>query len=125
LKRNGRHQGQLAKLSEKSLCRHFVVACTAMSSVESQSIEGRHPDNDAYIKMVESGHIGFQLAEEVRTLREEILSLKQEKRLLLVSNENLEESAAQANAAISLLRAKVEEQQRYVDAFNAESVQQV
>lgn len=96
-----------------------------MSSIGSQSLDGANVENDAYIKMVESGHIGFQLAEEVRALREEILSLKQEKRLLLVNNENLEDGITQANSTIATLRLKMEEQQRYVDAFSSESSHQV
>jgi hypothetical protein len=82
-------------------------------------------DETAYMKMVEAGHIGFQLAEEVRTLREAILALKQEKRLLLVNNENLEECVAQSNTVIASLRAKVEEQHRYIEAYSTEASQQV
>jgi hypothetical protein len=95
---------------------------TASDSADSVQDAG---DETAYMKMVEAGHIGFQLAEEVRTLRESILALKQEKRLLLVNNENLEECVAQSNTVISSLRAKVEEQHRYIEAYSSEASQQV
>lgn len=97
-----------------------------MSTSDSRSVDDlRKSDDDGYVKMVESGHIGFQLAEEVRALREEILSLKQEKRMLLVSNENLEEALGEANNRASALAAKVAEQSRFVEAYVAETAKQV
>ena len=97
-----------------------------MSTVTSQSDVGAHQaEDDAYIKMVESGHIGFQLAEEVRSLREEILSLKQEKRILLITNENLEEGLSKSNSALVSFRAKVEEQKRMLESTAVDSRDQV
>lgn len=96
-----------------------------MSSIASQSIDGPGIDDNAHVKILESGHIGFQLAEEVRELKEQLLELKQEKRFLLVNAENLEQSLAQANGTISQLRSKLEEQRRYGELVANDRFQQV
>ena len=75
--------------------------------------------------MVESGQIGFRLAEEIKSLREELLSLKQEKRILLVSNENLEDTLINANNAISTLHAKLVELQNHVNFTGSELTSKV
>jgi chromosome segregation ATPase len=62
----------------------------------------------SFIKMAESGQIGFRLAEEVRTLREQILALKQEKRILLVNNQNLDEGLQSANSTIAQFKASID-----------------
>eukprot|EP01036_Dinobryon_divergens_P029303 gene29303-38377_t len=41
--------------------------------------------------VIESGHIGNRLVEEINALRSELLQIKQEKRLLIVANRNLQE----------------------------------
>lgn len=41
--------------------------------------------------VIESGQIGNRLAEEIHNLRSELLQIKQEKRLLIVANRNLQE----------------------------------
>lgn len=96
-----------------------------MSSIASQSLDEPGIDDNAHVKILESGHIGFQLAEELRDLKEQLLELKQEKRFLLVNAENLEQSVAQANATILQLRSKLEEQQRYGELVANDRVHQV
>lgn len=46
--------------------------------------------NPSCAKVVEAGQIGYRLAEEVMSLRKELLALKENKRTLLISNQNLE-----------------------------------
>ena len=46
---------------------------------------------DFSTKLLENQQIGFKLAEEIRLLREELLREKQEKRILIVTNKNLQE----------------------------------
>ena len=41
--------------------------------------------------VIESGHIGNRLVEEINSLRSELLQIKQDKRLLIVANRNLQE----------------------------------
>lgn len=82
----------------------YKVATSKMSDSDSQSTSSesmRYPVDGTFSKMVESGQIGFRLAEEIKALREELLVVKQDKRILLVSNENLETSLENANNNIT------------------------
>lgn len=81
----------------------YKVATSPVSNSDSESVSSRnvHPIDGTFSKMVETGQIGFRLAEEIKTLREELLVVKQEKRILLVNNENLEDSLANANRTIT------------------------
>lgn len=75
-----------------------------MSSLDSESSSNsssRYPIDGTYSKMVESGQIGLRLAEEIRILREELLNVKHDKRMLLVSNENLEGALSSANKSLT------------------------
>jgi len=90
------------------------MSTSASVSTSSGSLDYQN-DGGAFGKMVESGQIGFRLAEEIKSLREELLSLKQEKRILLVSNENLEDTLINANNTISTLHAKLVELQNHVN----------
>lgn len=99
----------------------------SISGSDSSSSRGVHykPDEGAFVKMVESGQIGFRLAEEIKILREELLAVKQEKRILLVSNENLEESLVSANNTISAMHAKLVDLQHHVQFFDVEVTKKV
>lgn len=82
----------------------YKAATSKMSDSDSQSTSSesmRNPVDGTFSKMVESGQIGFRLAEEIKALREELLVVKQEKRILLVNNENLETSLENANNTIT------------------------
>jgi uncharacterized coiled-coil protein SlyX len=57
---------------------------------ESEIEYKREEINEFSHRVLENQQIGFKLAEEVRRLREELLKEKQEKRILLVSNQNLQ-----------------------------------
>jgi uncharacterized coiled-coil protein SlyX len=57
---------------------------------ESEIEYKREEINEFSHRLLENQQIGFKLAEEVRRLREELLKEKQEKRILLVSNQNLQ-----------------------------------
>lgn len=59
-------------------------------------------------KVVEAGQIGFRLAEEVRSLREELLDVKQQKRILIAKQVNLEQELAESNQKASALTSKIE-----------------
>jgi len=41
--------------------------------------------------VIETSQVGHRLSEEIRTIRSEVLSLKQDKRLLIVANRSLQE----------------------------------
>ena len=94
-----------------------------VDSVSSQS--ARDTEHDVHIKMMEAGQIGFQLAEEIRHLREQVLTLKQEKRILLVNNENLEISIQKGNKIISSLKEKCREQHQIVAELRTKKTKQV
>ena len=100
------------------------MSTSASVSTSSGSIDYQN-DGGAFGKMVESGQIGFRLAEEIKSLREELLSLKQEKRILLVSNENLEDTLINANNTISTLHAKLVELQNHVNFTASELTSKV
>ena len=100
------------------------MSTSASVSTSSDSIDYQN-DDGAFGKMVESGQIGFRLAEEIKSLREELLSLKQEKRILLVSNENLEDTLINANSTISTLHTKLVELQNHVNFTASELTSKV
>ena len=54
--------------------------------------------------MLENEMLGYKLAEEIRKLREDLLQEKQSKRMLLVTNENLQEQLHQAEQQIHQLQ---------------------
>mmetsp|Transcript_13013 Transcript_13013/g.21815 ORF Transcript_13013/g.21815 Transcript_13013/m.21815 type:complete len:392 (-) Transcript_13013:453-1628(-) len=66
-------------------------------------------DESAFVKVVEAGQIGYRLAEEIRQLREELLVVKQEKRLMIVAKENAEEELAKSKAIIAELKSSLSE----------------
>ena len=84
-----------------------------MSSSDSDTagskFSGERGGDDAFVKMVETGQIGYRLADEIRSLREELLNLKQEKRILLVNSENLEDALENANCVIAKLKTALSE----------------
>lgn len=104
--------------------KNYLMSTSASVSTSSGSLDYQH-DAGAFGKMVESGQIGFRLAEEIKSLREELLSLKQEKRILLVSNENLEDSLLNANNTISALHTKLVELQNHVNYTASELTSKV
>jgi hypothetical protein len=54
-------------------------------------------------KIFENQRLGFKLAEEVRQLRQELLKEKQERRILLVTNENLNEQIKKLESKVRVL----------------------
>jgi chromosome segregation ATPase len=81
-------------------------------------------DDDAFVKVVESGQIGFRLAEEIRSLREELLVIKQEKRILLVNNETLEEALNRASGGISSLQSALHDAEKHLKKVNLDRSKQ-
>lgn len=92
-----------------------------MSHSESDTIESIEQANDeAFVNIVESGQIGYRLADEIRTLREDLLSTKQEKRILLINNENLEDALEKANKNVAALRSKLADLQHLTQVYRAD-----
>jgi hypothetical protein len=62
--------------------------------------------NDFSNKLLENQQIGFKLANEIRLLREQLLKEKQEKRILLITNQNLQEQLTVAEHRMEKLEKK-------------------
>lgn len=74
------------------------------SSPSSSLSKSQHISN----KIIENQRLGFHLADEIRNLREDLLSSKQEKRLMLVNNQNLQEQLTKAENRIKQLEDTIE-----------------
>jgi hypothetical protein len=62
--------------------------------------------NEFSNKLLENQQIGFKLANEIRLLREQLLKEKQEKRILLITNQNLQEQLTIAEHRMEKLEKK-------------------
>jgi predicted nucleic acid-binding Zn-ribbon protein len=82
-------------------------------------------DDDAFVQVIESGQIGYRLAEEIRSLREELLGLKQEKRILIVTTENLEDALTKSTSGISSLKSALHDTEKQLKRVNQERSKQV
>lgn len=62
-------------------------------------------ENEQHIqnKIFENQRLGFKLAEEVRQLRQELLKEKQDRRILVVTNENLNEQVKKLESKVRVL----------------------
>lgn len=92
-----------------------------MSRSESDTIESvENANEEAFVNIVESGQIGYRLADEIRILRETLLTTKQEKRILLISNENLEDALEKASKNVFFLKSKLADLQHLTQVYSTD-----
>ena len=65
-------------------------------------------NQDISNKLYENQRLGFKLADEIRSVRQALSEERQQKRLLVVTNENLNEQIQKLEAKIRLLEQKHE-----------------